>query len=506
LKHTIFSLAVILAISEHCGLFSASSSWNVDSNGYWNKESNWSQNSGLNRIYPNGKDDVATFPAFKITAPRTISVDENFDLNSLLIDTSYKVTFSGGQFTIYDSIKASGKGGVDFDSNLVTPQNVKIFNTGDFVMSGTISGFGGITKQGIGTLFINHPNTYSGITDFQSGIIEAKGVNVFSPKSAFQISNTRGVVLVLNSYDNTVANLSGGGPLGGNIDLGSAVLTIGNDQNGIYKGAIFGTGGIKKVGSGSLVFQNSDQMTYSGITSIMDGTLKAEGDNAFSKNSIVAMKDSAKAFLDLNGYKISLPKVIGGGNVGGSILFNKGELTMGDDSNFSFAGCMSGEGNLIKVGSGKCRLTGTNTFTGKTILKEGGLDVSGLMNSSIEIEKGTIFSGNGVIVGNITNYGLVSLNNKEAPLVIHGDFTQTKNCKMDIKISSKKTEAIITTGKFIIEEGAILNFDLPMGLSSGSVIKIITAGEGIEGTFAETNLPENVKANLTAKSIILEIQ
>ncbi len=506
MKYTILSLAVTVSLLNPTFLTAASSSWNVDSNGSWSKESNWSQNSGLNQIYPNGKTDVAIIPAFKLTAPRTISIDENYELNSLIIDTGYKTTFSGGQLTIYDCIEAKGVAPIDFKTNLQTVENLTIKNAKDFYMMGLLTGSGSLTKAGSGTLFLCNQNTYLGVTDFQSGILEAKASNVLSSKSSFYISNTRGVVLVLNSYDNTIANLNGGGSLGGNIDLGAAILTIGNDETGIYQGGIFGSGGIKKVGSGTLIFKNSDMMTYSGRTVIAEGCLKAIGDNAFSKQSSIFIQDKCGANLDINTFNITLPKVLGGGDMGGSILLNNGTLTIGDETSFTFAGSIKGEGKLEKVGKGCCKLTGTNTFKGKTVVKEGSLEVTGLMNSAIEIQKGSSFCGNAVIVSDVTNHGNVTLTNKDSPLVIHGNFTQGKDCKMDIKIASNKQEAIITTGKFIIEEGAILNFELPMGLSSGSVLKIITAGEGIQGTFAATNLPENVKANLTEKSIILEIE
>jgi len=81
--------------------------------------------------------------------------------------------------------------------------------------------------------------------------------------------------LYLNG-NQAVANLSGGGRNGGNINLGSNVLTIAAPAGvSIYSGCITGTGGISKVGPGKLMFAGTN--TYLGGTRIGQGELEVDG-------------------------------------------------------------------------------------------------------------------------------------------------------------------------------------------------------------------------------------
>jgi fibronectin-binding autotransporter adhesin len=55
-------------------------------------------------------------------------------------------------------------------------------------------------------------------------------------------------------------------------------------------------------------------------------------------------------------------------------------LTVGfNNRSTTFGGVISGQGNLIKVGTGTWTLTGNNTFTGTTTVNEGTLLVNGTL-------------------------------------------------------------------------------------------------------------------------------
>jgi outer membrane autotransporter protein len=148
--------------------------------------------------------------------------------------------------------------------------NVVTVNGGSF--AGGIQGAGGLAKAGAGTLVLSGSgrNTYAGSTTLAGGTLEAGAANVLSAASAHQLA--AGTTLRLNNFDQTVGSIAGSGA----IDLGSARLTAGgNHQTTLYDGAITGTGGLTKTGTGTLILAGNNG--YTGPTTVNAGTLTVNG-------------------------------------------------------------------------------------------------------------------------------------------------------------------------------------------------------------------------------------
>ena len=97
-----------------------------------------------------------------------------------------------------------------------------------------------------------------------------------------QLHNSTGAVLNLNSFNQTIGSLGGAG----NVMLGSAILTAGgNNANTTFSGAISGSGGLTKAGSGTLILSGSNG--YTGVTNINGGTLEVDGAITSSSNVTV---------------------------------------------------------------------------------------------------------------------------------------------------------------------------------------------------------------------------
>ena len=141
---------------------------------------------------------------------------------------------------------------------------------------------GGLTKTGTGTLTLTGANTYTGVTTINGGTLQAGAANAFSSASAITLANTAGATLDLNGFSQTISSLAGGGALGGNVALGSATLTISGASNSVYAGAISGTGGVTKAGTGVVTL--SGISAYTGPTTINGGSLVVTGSLA---NSVV---------------------------------------------------------------------------------------------------------------------------------------------------------------------------------------------------------------------------
>ena len=119
-------------------------------------------------------------------------------------------------------------------------------NGNNATLSGAISGPGGLSKIGLGTLTLSGQSTYTGATGVNAGTLQAGAVNTFSPFSAFTVVS--GATLDLASFNQTIGSLAGTG----GVTLGSATLTTGNDNTStIFSGTISGAGGLTKIGSGT---------------------------------------------------------------------------------------------------------------------------------------------------------------------------------------------------------------------------------------------------------------
>ncbi|KQU75465.1 hypothetical protein ASC75_19220 [Aminobacter sp. DSM 101952] len=72
-----------------------------------------------------------------------------------------------------------------------------------------MTGVGGLTKEGLGTLTLSGANSYAGGTTVASGVLAAGAANVFSAGSAHMVLG--GGTLALNGFDQVVASLNNAG-------------------------------------------------------------------------------------------------------------------------------------------------------------------------------------------------------------------------------------------------------------------------------------------------------
>ncbi len=147
--------------------------------------------------------------------------------------------------------------------------------------AGVISGSGGFTKLGSGTLTMSGTNTYTGTTTVSAGTLKAGAANILKTDSAVSIAGTYN----LNNFNQSIGSLSGTG----SVTLGTATLTTGNnDADSTFSGAISGVGGkLTKTGSGTLTLSGTN--TYTGDTTVSEGKLSVTG----SITSDIVLADGA---------------------------------------------------------------------------------------------------------------------------------------------------------------------------------------------------------------------
>ncbi|MEP9379293.1 autotransporter-associated beta strand repeat-containing protein [Aquabacter sp. CN5-332] len=189
-------------------------------------------------------------------------------------------------------------------------------------LSGTISGTGGLSAAGTGTVMLSGKNTYSGPTSVGAGMtLQTSAPGALPATSAVALAT--GSTLNLAGNSQTVGSVSGGGA----IALGSATLTAGgNNTDTSYTGTLSGSGSFDKVGTGKMVFDgtgNIGSATVAGGSLIVGGET---GSNA-SLNAPVTVEGGG---------------TIGGhGTVGPITVVGNGELSPGNS-----IGTLTVTGNL----------------------------------------------------------------------------------------------------------------------------------------------------------------
>ena len=189
---------------------------------------------------------------------------------------------------------------------------------------------------GAGTWILSGDNTYSGATRLTNGTLQAGSSTAFSPNSAYAVAS--GKTLNLANYNNSIGSLTGAG----NVTLGTATLTLGNDNTSpaAFSGAISSTGSpvtsLIKTGSGIQTLSGTN--TYTGATNVSQGTLKlalgTSTNNIAGSSSIHIASGAALDVSGLSGTHLALASgqvLMGSGSVtGGSVALGTGVIEPGD--------------------------------------------------------------------------------------------------------------------------------------------------------------------------------
>jgi outer membrane autotransporter protein len=311
-------------------------------------------------------------------------------------------------------------------------------NNGTGSFSGLIEDGGtggvGLAKVGSGSQTLSGANTYTGPTTVNGGALIAGVASVsgfsgaFGVNSAVTLGNVAGAMMDITGFDTQIGSLTGGGLLGGNIILGAAILTVGGDgtsPGAPFGGVLIGTGGLLKIGSGTLGLSGAN--LYSGATTIDEGTLQSGAANSFSANSEISL--SLGGVLDLAGHS----NVIKGLNGLGGTVTNSGSasvnFTVGSaGGSGTFAGVIEdgvGPLSVIKVGSGAQTFSGENTYGGGTALQSGQL----FAEKDTALGTGPLTMSGGTTFGSST--GERTLANPLTLTSPTGSFTLSANTKLN---------------------------------------------------------------------------
>ncbi|NGX51843.1 MAG: hypothetical protein KR126chlam5_00130, partial [Candidatus Anoxychlamydiales bacterium] len=316
------------------------------------------------------------------------------ELNSTadLLATSSAVIINGGSLDITattssnQSIKdLSGSGeGIDLNGWTLTI-NQNSIGTFSGVISDT-SGAGNIIKAGTSTLTLGGTNTYSGNTTINGGKLILNNTGDISSGASVTITSP-GVLAIETTGVLTkgINQLSGAG----NIELNenSLIITQGTGSTD-YSGIISGTGGIEKAGSNNLTFNNATTAhSYTGGTTVSNGSLILDSaGSSIEFSSSVALTSGSSSLKITAAVGAKAIKTLSGS---GSLALNGNDLTITQNSDQTLFGVIGGASSaIIKAGSSKLTLSGTNTYTGSTTINAGIIELStasGSISSSSDV-------------------------------------------------------------------------------------------------------------------------
>ncbi|RFS08380.1 autotransporter-associated beta strand repeat-containing protein [Salmonella enterica] len=287
-----------------------------------------------------------------------------------------------------------------------------------------------LIKQGAGTLILNAENTYTGGTTISGGTLVATNVDALGTGDVTDDAtlelNTGGTFdnaisgsgQVVKSGDETLTlsgtnTYSGGTLISGGTLVASNVEALGtgdvtNDAvlelntSGDFDNALSGSGQVEKSGDGTLTLSGSN--TYTGGTLISGGTLVASNvealgtgdvtndavlelntggtfDNAISgSGQVVKSGDDALTLSGSNTYTGGT--IISGGTLVATNVDALGSGDVTDDATLElntggdFDNAISGSGQVVKSGDDVLTLSGANSYSGGTLISDGTLVAS----------------------------------------------------------------------------------------------------------------------------------
>lgn len=227
---------------------------------------------------------------------------------------------------------------------------------GTVVVSGNIgSNIGAVNSDA--TLTLSGINTFTGPLSVNSGTTTLAGGSAVANTSALNLSGAATVVL---SNSETVGALTGSA--GTTITSGASTLTVQQDSDTTFAGAITGSAGFAKSGIGSLTLSGAN--SYTGVTNINAGAIIA------TTNTALGATGAGNGTTVASGATAALQ--------GGFSTAERFNITGAGDADF--AGAIDSTGNNT--------LTGIITMTGSpaTIHAESGtLNINGGVTSSVNL-------------------------------------------------------------------------------------------------------------------------
>ena len=379
------------------------------------------------------------------------------------------------------------------------------------------------------------------------------GYNQLFVGNGLNISNAITVVNASDYYDGVLMADPGPNNSGGTSDTNGATfsgpITIANGaiiaHGGLFCGPIQGTnwlviaGPVTNLNAGAGIGSRNGRTRFSGggeysSFGIGGGTTQIGTNNGICTNAILQISGGS---FDLNGYSQTVSGLSnpGAGTVNNSST-NASTLTLNLASDSTYTGVISGNVSLVENGTANLTLSGTNTYTGSTIINGGTLtltangvltntasifvesnatlNVSGITSGNWLLNTNQILKGDGAftVVGNVVSRGKIELKASKTESGVVNDsvngltsITYGGTLKIDLSGSSLTATDSFTLFSASSYSGAFTNINPATpgaGLTWNTNNLAVNGTLSIQGGGIATN-PTNIIATVSGSSLVL---
>ncbi|MEI7861788.1 MAG: autotransporter-associated beta strand repeat-containing protein [Planctomycetota bacterium] len=367
----------------------------------------------------------------------TVSSGEWRNSGSLSVQNG-TLSVTGGNVSNTDGFVGAGShyefgGGVGMATvSSGTWANSGWLNVGDMGGNGTVAVTGGTVTSSFCTIGLDRGGV--GTVTVSSGSFASSGRMIVGNVGGTGTLSVSGGTVTNNDY-----LWIGGRGGAGTVTVSSGTLT---DNGGVYvgiggSGTLSVTGGTLTTAQG-IIGDEAENIQGTGVATVQGGFWKVGGDLVVGNgNSFGTLEISGSGNVTVSGSlsqgnygTITLNsggtlQIGDGGTVGDlllSELVDNGKLVFDRSDSSTFAGVISGTGNMTQAGAGTVTLTGNNTYSGTTTVASGGLTVNGAIGSgNVTVASGAMLSGTGTIGGTATIHGGHTLGDPVGTQTINGD-------------------------------------------------------------------------------------
>lgn len=446
--------------------------------------------------------------------------------SSAAITTGTGTLTLGGNVT-YDA--TNNPLGATISGKLALGTATRTFNVGnssnaadDLAISAVVSGTGGLTKTGAGTLTLSGANTYAGKTTIQAGVLSVNTLANTSTVSALGAPTTvaNGTIAIgagatgatllytgAGSTTNRIINLAGttgGATLDASgtgalvfssaltaTGTGSKTLTLtgSNTAANTLSGAIVNNSGtnttsLVKSGAGTWVLAGNN--TYTGTTAINGGTLRINADNRLGTAPGAATANK----LTFDGGTLETTSTFTlNANRGTTINAGGGTIDVNPGTTLTYNGILAGTGTFTKADTGTLILGGAtaNTHTGDINVTGGTLQLAKTVANTaigdaanVTVSSGATlaFSGGvGETIGSLAGGGTVNNTNAAAITLTTGGNNASTNFSGVIQNTGGNLSLTKTgTGTLALSGTTANTFAGNLNVAGGTVALGKTAG------------------------------
>ncbi|ELF8825182.1 fibronectin-binding autotransporter adhesin ShdA [Salmonella enterica] len=324
--------------------------------------------------------------------------------------------------------------------------NSGVLQVGEGELENTLSGSGSLVKTGTGELTLNGDNDYSGGTTIDDGVLIADHADSLGTGA---VANSGVLQVGEGELENT---LSGSGSL---VKTGTGELTLSGDNS--YSGGTTITDGTltadhaDSLGSGDIdnsgvlqVGEGELENTLSGSGSLVKtgtGELTLSGDNTYSGGTTITGGTLTADHAD---------------SLGTGAIANSGVLQVGEGE---LENTLSGSGSLVKTGTGELTLSGDNSYSGGTTISDGTLiaaNVNALGGGNIDNSGTLMLDAEGEFnLANVTTQSGATTELAKGTTLNVDSLTQQADSTLNIDLSKTNGESAITADSVTL--GGTLN-------------------------------------------------